>query len=117
MKRSGYRPRRYKGGYIRGYFLIKGDDYRFIVRNGHHRLAALALLGVKKIQVKLFKGWPPYVKIKHVYRWPGVKSGAFSKEHAKMIFNYYFESNGKQRALELGIYQRLFKEAKKKGPH
>ena len=52
FKEQGYQPELFFDGYISGHFLIKGDDYRFIVTEGQHRVACLATLGYDTIRCR-----------------------------------------------------------------
>ena len=62
FKEQGYQPELFFDGYISGHFLIKGDDYRFIVTEGQHRVACLAALGYDTIRCR-FSSEPQYPKV------------------------------------------------------
>lgn len=115
IKSVGYYPSMYPDGYIEGMFLVRDDDYRFIIWEGAHRLASLSALGHKKAQVKLGGGmrtigktgaakyyYSPVsnikdavVNIKDIKKWPLVKTGYYNQESAKALFNAYFDKSFK----------------------
>lgn len=103
IKKQGYRPAGYPDGYIRGYFLKYGDNYRFIVTSGQHRLAVLAVLGKSSFLAKIEPGFPRVVDVKHVHRWPQVRRGVYSPSRAKRVFRLFFQLNGKEKAKRLGL--------------
>ncbi len=103
IKRHGYIPEIFPDGYIQGYLLKDGADYRFYVNEGQHRMAAVGLLGYDKIRVKFNPDFLPVVDIAKIKKWPQVKSGLYSKEVAEKVFYYYFEEDGRRKAGELGL--------------
>lgn len=103
IKRFGYHPEIFPDGHIQGYFLKDGNDYRFIVSEGQHRMAALGVLGYKVIQCKHNPRFKRVVDIKNINLWPLVKSGLYSIELAERVFRHYFESNGRSKAEHIGL--------------
>ena len=95
MKEVGYHPEVYPDGYISGNLLVdEGDDYRFIVRLGNHRLSALSAVGVKDVEVKILIERDPVggiVRLSDIDSWPQVRNGFFSKESAELIFKAFFK--------------------------
>lgn len=93
IKKHGYVPERFEDGYLGGFFLKSGDDYRFIVFAGKHRLAALSVLGYKEVKVTC-----PYnlkiLDIDAIDTWPTIRSGLFSAEDLLPVFMKYFEEDG-----------------------
>ena len=83
---------------IKGYFLIKGDKYRFIVLQGWHRLAVLKALNNKcPGQFKYIPAAIDFdrsdIKIaseENIKKWPAIKNGSTSFFDAKEIFSSYF---------------------------
>lgn len=72
--------------------LAKGDNYRFVVCEGQHRVAALAALGYTRIRVR-FTQKPRYPRVvlwDEVKKWPQVAGGAFSVNLARKIFARFF---------------------------
>lgn len=103
LKEYGYLPEVFPDGYIQGYMLKKGKDYRFYVNEGQHRIAALALLGYEEIKVKLNPDFLPVVDLKHIKKWPQVRRGLYSEEIAARVFCHYFEEDGCGTARRLGL--------------
>lgn len=103
IERHGYRPALHGDGEIRGYFLKTADDYRFIIRSGLHRTAALVALGHEKIRVGLFKGYPRAVHICDLDSWPLVHDGAVTREAAEKYFGRFFNEDGHEKAGRLGL--------------
>lgn len=104
FKEQGYQPELFFDGYISGHFLIKGDDYRFIVTEGQHRVACLAALGYDTIRCR-FSSEPQYPKVvrwQDVKKWPQVANGVYSRNLALRIFERFFVGGiGKERMEEL----------------
>jgi len=100
FKEQGYQPELFFDGYISGHFLIKGDDYRFIVTEGQHRVACLAALGYDTIRCR-FSSEPQYPKVvrwQDVKKWPQVANGVYSRNLALRIFERFFVGGiGKER--------------------
>jgi hypothetical protein len=91
----GYLPDRF--GDITGYFLMRQDEFRFVVRGGKHRSAALAALGWTHLPVRLKPGWEPVVSLETLGEWPLVRSGAIPAPQARRVFERYFEWNGTEQ--------------------
>lgn len=86
----GYCPEAFRKGFIRGYFLVRGDDYRFYVKGGRHRVAVLAALGESPVRVRLASHTPRFVDIADVDRWPHVRSGFVSRDLALRVMHSFF---------------------------
>ncbi len=99
----GYLPEIFPDGYIQGYLLKDGEDYRFIVTEGQHRMAAIGLLGEKTIKVRFDLNWLPIIDRAKLKKWPQVISGLYSDTVAEKVFRYYFEENGRRKAEQLGL--------------
>ncbi len=102
---QGYQPEIFPDGYIRGYLLKRGEDYRFYVTEGKHRCAALPLLGHKRARCR-FDSQPIYprvVDIEALEEWPLVKSGFYPRETAGRVFEALFGRNGLRVARETGL--------------
>lgn len=64
-----------------------GDDWRWVVGKGEHRVAVLAALGWRDIPIRIGR----IVRREEVKVWPNVRSGVFSEEAALRVFdNYYY---------------------------
>lgn len=100
-KEGGYHPAAFEPGYIRGYLLKTDNDYRFVVCEGHHRLAALAALGYTKIRCQLLseKELPSFVRVTAMTKWPSVKNNKYTQEAAKAVFYSFFNNTGVERAI------------------
>lgn len=100
LENLGYRPQFFSDGYISGYLLIKGGDYRFVVTEGQHRMACLAVLGYEKIRCR-FTMQPQYnhlVLFEDAKHWPQVANGVFSRNLALKMFERFFMKNvGRER--------------------
>jgi len=103
IREYGYLPEIFPDGYIQGYLLKDGDDYRFYVNEGQHRIAALGLLRYQAIKVKCNPDFLPVVDIKNIRQWPQVRRGLYSEETAAKVFRHYFEEDGSSRARQLGL--------------
>ena len=92
---KGYLPDRL--GDITGYFLVRRDEFRFVVRGGKHRAAALAAAGWSHLPVRLKPGWVPAVSPDTIAEWPLVHSGGLAAPLAQCVFDRYFDWNGTQQ--------------------
>ncbi|MGF7184469.1 tetratricopeptide (TPR) repeat protein [Desulfitispora alkaliphila] len=105
LKDSPYEPEIYVDGYMYGYILKNGKDYRFLFTEGQHRIAVFAYLGYKKVKCKLVdeKVQNGVVDIDDIKKWGMVKSGVFSRNLAKQLFNKFFERRGIKVAKKLDL--------------
>ena len=73
--------------------MIKGDDYRFVVTEGQHRIAVLAVLGYESIKCRFTQkfGYPQVVRYEEAKKWPQVENKAYSRTLAERVFNRFFE--------------------------
>ena len=94
IKRDGYRPDRY--GDIEGHFIRVGSEYRFFVRGGKHRCAALTVSGRDTIPVILKPNWPRIIDADGAEDWPLVRSGSISKKSALAVLERYVIFDGSQ---------------------
>lgn len=97
IKSHGYKPYEYPNSLIGGTFLIsRGGEKRFIVMQGNHRMAVMAHLGYSEILVRANTGTIPFVDERKIKTWPNVRNGRCSVEHAREVFNYFFQENGRE---------------------
>jgi hypothetical protein len=95
IKKNGYLiergfPKEYNG-LPRGYFLISNSgNWVFRVVGAKHRVAALVWLGWKNIPVCCEPNYPRCIFESEILKWPGVVSGEYSQDDAKLIFDSYF---------------------------
>jgi hypothetical protein len=85
ISRRGYRPDLYAKRAIQGYFLLHGDEYRFLVTNGMHRTSVLAALGETTLAADFDPRRPRYIDSARATMWPQVRSG-FCPEPVAMRF-------------------------------
>lgn len=93
LKEHGYNPEMFSDGYISGYLMFKGDDYRFVVTEGQHRIGALVALGYDEILCK-FTQKPQYnqiVNLDEIKKWGQVENKVYSKNLATRVFWRFFE--------------------------
>lgn len=95
IRRDGYQPDLH--GDIEGFFLRRGPSFRFFVRGGKHRAAALAFLGRKTIPVRMRPDWPRVIDAASVQDWPLVRDGSLSADAASCIHQRFFEFTGLQQ--------------------
>ena len=95
LKLNGYNPDLYVDGYITGYLLVRKNDYRYVISEGQHRIAALAALGYDKIICRFdLKPWTnEIVFYNQAPKWPQVEAGIFSSKLAKLCFEHFFKDN------------------------
>ncbi|MEX0772063.1 MAG: hypothetical protein WD038_02790 [Balneolales bacterium] len=91
IKRNGFKPETFSG-YPSGYFLIdlKGE-WVFLIREGMHRVAALAHLGYKSIPVQFKENYPRIINQSGCSEWPMLKKGYLSKSEVSDIFMHYMK--------------------------
>lgn len=99
IKAHGYLPDRF--GDITGYFLLDDGQFRFVVRGGKHRAAALAAMGRTHLPVRLKPGWVPVVSLDTLAEWPLVQTGSIAAPAARCVFERYFEWDGTQQYREV----------------
>lgn len=104
IKKHGYIPEKFEDGYLGGFFLVKGDDYRFVVMSGKHRLAALSLLGYSQIKVRCAYKLK-ILDIEKIDNWPTIKNSLFTKCFLKSLFLKSFELDGLAFAKQYGFFK------------
>ena len=88
--RSGYHPEGFSQGLISGYFLIRDDQFRFLITEGMHRAAALSAMGISTIRVGIARKRPHIADTADAANWPHVRSGFCSRDLALRIAGRYF---------------------------
>ncbi|WP_406945519.1 hypothetical protein ACJA3J_03350 [Halobacillus sp. SY10] len=96
----------HRDGYVRGHFLRNGEDYRFKVTGGQHRMAVLGVLGQTDLDVKLQPDWKRVIDIRHIDQWEQVKNGTYSVRAAQKVFHCYFQTTGKEKAEKYGLLKK-----------
>lgn len=95
LREQGYRPWAYGNSFIEGVFLYRRNgERRFVVLQGNHRLAILAHLGARSVQVRSAPGHLASVRERDLERWPLVLSGLCDRGSAQRIFDLYFTEDG-----------------------
>ena len=95
MRETGYQPTRYPNSYIVGTWLVAADGRRkFVVMQGNHRMGVLAHLKTTSVAVRTSKIALRTVREAELKRWPLVASGRCSPNHAKKVFDFFFEHTG-----------------------
>ena len=103
IREHGYRPDDFGGGTAQGYFLVRGDDYRFVANRLNHRLPAMRLLGVHTLVARPLVGHPPVIEEAHLERFSTGNGGAYPLEVVRALFDQMFTSTGAQKAQALGL--------------
>ena len=97
ISQHGYLPDLFPDGYIRGYFLRNlAGEFRFVVSGGQHRAAILAELGHKSIRVQLQPGHLRIVDEATLGQTPGVRTGVYTIQQARLLFDGLFNQNGSE---------------------
>lgn len=102
---NGYHPEIFPDGYVKGFLQVKDNDYRFIIVEGQHRIAALSLMGVETLYCKFIQEehHPQIVNYNERDDWKQVKNGLYTREVAERIFIKFFKENGSEKARRLGL--------------
>lgn len=103
IEQHGYRPELCNGDEISGYFLIHEGEYRFVIRAGLHRVAALTVLGHERVRVTFFPGYPRAIHLSDVGNWPLVRRGVIAPELARRYALRFFEEDGRKKAASIGL--------------
>ena len=74
---------------IQGFFLVDGQQYKFIVTRGIHRIAVMKYLGVKSCLLHLDKNYVPIINKKDASDWFFVKNKFISEKNAIKIFHFF----------------------------
>ncbi|MBE0494587.1 MAG: hypothetical protein IBX48_09635 [Thiomicrospira sp.] len=87
ISKQGYQMHK---GTIEGFFMRSGNDFRFFVLGGKHRVAAMVHLGYQTVPVRMRPSYPRVIDRSDAYNWPLVRSGEISVLLAQHIFDAYF---------------------------
>lgn len=91
LKRHGYQPETHPRGYVSGYILVSGDDYRFLIQDGQHRVSAMLAIGTpREITVRIGRRVPAVVAAEEVEDWPLVRDGTCSADLALKLLERHF---------------------------
>jgi hypothetical protein len=103
IRRLGYQQDLAAESQINGYFLCRGDDYRFVVLNGNHRVAALRVLGGDTVPVTIRDGHPTVVHFDSLRQWSQDCGGVYPMDVARRLFDRMFDESGRGKAERLGL--------------
>jgi len=92
IKEKGY-DRKISGDDLKGFVLVRNNDYRICIFGGQHRLATLSALKYDSVPVEFRR--QIIITESNVDEWPLVKSGFWSKEDALKYFNHLFDFNSR----------------------
>ena len=98
IKSNGYKRER---GDVRVTILRRGDEVRFLIKDGFHRTAAVSALGYSSVPAVPRHG--ALIDIAHVDDWPQVKKGVWLRDDAIRYFDHLFEFDSRQWAGELDL--------------
>jgi hypothetical protein len=91
---------------VDGYFLVRGDDYRFVLLQGNHRVAALNVLGHEHLDVSVRRFHPAVVDYAELERWTSAHGGLYSPELVTHLFEMLFTETGLAKARRHGLLRR-----------
>lgn len=104
IRLNGYRPWDFKRAFVGGTFLKKSNgQLRYIILQGNHRTAILSHLGHKSVLTRYLQGHYRLIDERDVSNWYYVKTGECSVDDALAYFNAFFEVNGIERAIRIGL--------------
>lgn len=104
IRKYGYRSAAKSSEALNGYFLKEGEELRFVLLHGNHRVSALKALGYSKIKVVIRKGHPAVVNRKELRKWTYEKGGIYSQDLAEKLFDSLFYGSGREKAKRLGLF-------------
>lgn len=90
---------------IRGVLLMLGDELRFVIAAGFHRVAVLAALGHDEVPVELASGQQRLMSLDQLRTWPLVREGVFSADLADLLVERLFAEDGSEMAARLGLWE------------
>jgi hypothetical protein len=106
IRHHGFAPEEFVAPPIKGYFLVRDDDYRFICRQGSHRLAVLACLGYPTVEVSLAPNVTPIVNYADLDWWTVAHGGLYSHALVKELFQKMFCETGRTKAKNIGMLEQ-----------
>lgn len=101
IRDRGFQPEAH--GPVRGYFLADGDEYRFVVGSGNHRLAVLRVLGFTEFEAHINASHPAVIHRDELAMWGTEVGGPFEPGTAERLFDALFHGDGDAKARSLGI--------------
>lgn len=83
---------------------VRGEERRYFVCHGHHRIGAMSALGCSHVPAQIRDG--AIVRIDEVDYWPQVRRGVWPKQAAIDYFNHLFDFDSRAWAKEHGLLVR-----------
>ena len=105
IKMNGFCPEMYRDKYDRfpypwGVLLKKKYDLRFIIMSGKHKLAALAVMGKRRVELMFPPQYennryniPCVLDLDNIKRWSCVRMGVYDETQARLIMETYFDAS------------------------
>lgn len=103
IRENGYLPDSSAPQEVNGYFLKNGNQLRFILLHGNHRVSALKALGYSKVKVVIRKGHPAVVDRQDLKNWATECGGLYPQGLLELIFDSLFYGSGLEKAGRLGL--------------
>ncbi len=96
IQKNGYNRGMGPDGDIKASVLIDGDDYKFFIKDGNHRVSVLSALGFETIPLRILPSdVPAFIYRDEVNFWANVQSGLYTRNQALKVFDTIFASEGK----------------------
>ena len=102
---NGYQKELAEQDPVNGYFLKSGDDFRFVLLQGNHRVSALKALGYSEVSAVIRKGHPAVIDRNDLKQWTKSFGGMYSAFLVQSLFDNLFIQTGKEKAIRLGIIE------------
>jgi hypothetical protein len=103
IKRSGYQKDEAIKDPVNGYFLKSGNDVRFVLLQGNHRISALKVLGYSDVDVVIRQGHPAVVDRADLRKWTCEGGGIYPSGMAGDLFDSLFYEKGIKKAQRYGL--------------
>jgi hypothetical protein len=103
IRTRGYDPEAFPDGRVTGYFLVRGENHRFVVLQGNHRLAAMRHVGIERVAASWHPGHPPVIHEHDLDRWTTDRGGVLPPAVAHRLFDKLFTERGDTKAKNLGL--------------
>jgi hypothetical protein len=103
IRGGGFDAAAYEARRMDGYFLTRGEEYRFVLLHGNHRVAALNVLGYEHVDVHARRFHPAVVDEGELQRWTVAGGGLYSGELVTNLFDMLFTETGRKKARRHGL--------------
>ncbi|MBT0812303.1 hypothetical protein KIH41_13540 [Litoribacter ruber] len=88
---------------VNGYFLKKGNDLKFVLLQGNHRVSVLKALEYKTVKILIRKGHPAVVGYEKLHLWTQGFGGIYPTILIEQLFNNLFYGSGLDKAKRYGL--------------